>query len=132
MAAVDAWAKEIVSSLNSYTEYSPSETGLHILTQARLPERGRRRENTEIYAVGRYFTLTGNHLTGTPRTIEQRQTEQLQVYQRLVPREQATPIPVFSQSQADADVLEKAQTCQKWSRLYRVISRRYWRVPLQE
>lgn len=98
-----------VAALNSYTEYSPSQTGLHILTQARLPEGGRRRENTEIYDVGRYFTLTGNHLTGTPHTIEQRPTEQPQVYQRLAPREHATPLPVFSQSQADSDVLEKAQ-----------------------
>src|SRR5215475_4799115 len=31
------WAKDFVSQLDSYTEYSPSGTGLHIITQAHVP-----------------------------------------------------------------------------------------------
>lgn len=74
-----------------------------------VPDVLEKTENTEIYDSGRYFTLTGNHLPGTPRTIEQRQSEQMQVYERLAPRDPTTPLPGFSQTQADAEVLEKAQ-----------------------
>jgi primase-polymerase (primpol)-like protein len=69
---VAPWAKAIVSKLNSYTEYSPSGTGLHIITQAHVPA-GRRTDHIEIYSTGRYFTLTGNHLNGTPDAIQTHQ-----------------------------------------------------------
>ena len=46
----------------------------------------------------------------------------MQVYERLAPREQAIPLPVFPHSQADADVLEKARRAkngQDFTALYR-------------
>ena len=53
-------AAEIVRRLNSYTEYSPSGTGLHILCKGALPsERGRRKGFVEVYGKGRFFTVTG-------------------------------------------------------------------------
>src|SRR5690349_11329155 len=55
-------AAEIVKRLNSYTEWSPSGEGLHILVRASLPEsNGRRGRGIEIYSARRYFTITGNH-----------------------------------------------------------------------
>src|SRR6266480_2205576 len=35
--SIAAWAQEIITTLSSYTEYSPSKLGVHILTQATLP-----------------------------------------------------------------------------------------------
>jgi putative DNA primase/helicase len=71
---LEPWAAEVVKRLNSYTEWSPSGEGLHILVKASLPERtGRHSQGIEIYDSGRYFTITGKHLAGTPNTIESRQ-----------------------------------------------------------
>jgi hypothetical protein len=78
------WALEIVRQLDSYTEFSPSGTGLHILCKARLPEKGKKRNlggrKVEIYCADRFFTFTCNHLLGTPFTINNRQSDADKVY----------------------------------------------------
>jgi primase-polymerase (primpol)-like protein len=61
--------------LNSYTELSPSGTGVRIFVYGKLPPIGRKTGDIEVYEAGRYLTITGNHLDGTPRTIENRQDE---------------------------------------------------------
>lgn len=53
------WAQEIISSFDSYTEVSPSGTGVHIIVKGRLPGRGKKIGDIEIYDKGRYFTVTG-------------------------------------------------------------------------
>src|SRR5438874_3647676 len=78
------WAEEIITSLASYTEYSPSKLGVHILTQATLPGAGRKIGHVEMYAEGRFFTLTTDHVPGTPTTIEDRQQQQTSLYTSLV------------------------------------------------
>lgn len=67
------WALSIVERLNSYSEISPSGTGLRIFIQAKLPPRDRKLGHFEVYDSGRYLTITGNHLEGNPYTIEERQ-----------------------------------------------------------
>lgn len=66
------WALAIVTRINSYTEISPSGRGVHILCFAHWPDTGRKRGLIEAYAEGRYFTVTGVHVDGTPVTVEQR------------------------------------------------------------
>ena len=62
----NTFATEIIDSLDSYTEFSPSGKGLHIIIKGGLPQNvlGTGRKNTqhglEIYSYGRYFTFTGN------------------------------------------------------------------------
>ncbi|HMP33276.1 MAG TPA: AAA family ATPase [Kiritimatiellia bacterium] len=69
-------AMQIVRSLNTYTEYSQSGTGLHLLCRAKMPEgRGRRKGAVECYSQGRYFTMTGRRLEGTPSNIRDCQAE---------------------------------------------------------
>ncbi len=54
-------AADIVATVRSYTEFSPSGTGLHILCAGRLPKGARRNNQAgiEMYEAGRYFTVTG-------------------------------------------------------------------------
>jgi len=52
-------ALKIVESLDSFTEYSVSGKGLHVICRAPL-ERGIRKGPCEIYPFGRYFTVTGH------------------------------------------------------------------------
>lgn len=72
---VAPWAMEVVSSLSSYTERSPSRTGLHIYCRGVLPTGGNRKGDYEFYDRGRYLTITGDRLEGTPDTIEERSRE---------------------------------------------------------
>jgi len=69
---VEPWAVAIVRELDSYTEVSPSGTGLHVLVRGALPPGRRRKGRVELYSERRFFTVTGAHLEGTPRTIEER------------------------------------------------------------
>ncbi|PKR82587.1 phage/plasmid primase, P4 family [Heyndrickxia camelliae] len=62
----NAFATEIIDTLDSYTEFSPSGKGIHIIIKGNLPQSvlGTGRKNTkhglEIYSYGRYFSFTGN------------------------------------------------------------------------
>ncbi|MDR1558997.1 MAG: hypothetical protein LBS84_04710 [Clostridiales bacterium] len=70
-------ARNIADKLNSYTEISPSGTGLHILVLAPGANITRHRKKDcflEIYNAGRYFTVTGN-IYGGVKPINLRTTE---------------------------------------------------------
>ncbi len=72
---VEPWAKDIIDAANSYTEVSPSGQGVHIFVKGELPAGGRKNGNIEMYDRERYFTVTGQHLEGTPSAIENRQQQ---------------------------------------------------------
>lgn len=57
---LDPAAAEIIETVQSYTELSPSGTGIHILCKGALPEGRKRRGAVEMYSTLRYFTVTGN------------------------------------------------------------------------
>lgn len=93
--AVEPWAQAIVDALDSYTEISPSGTGLRIFIYGKLPPKDRKTGNFECYESGRYLTITGNHLPNTPLTIEHRQDEMVSVHTKMFaernrPRPQST------------------------------------------
>lgn len=68
------WAAEIVRDLDSYTEVSVSGEGVHILCHGSFPHNGRH-GGIEMYADGRFFVCTGNHLDGSPTTINERSAQ---------------------------------------------------------
>lgn len=59
-------ATEIIEELVSYTEVSPSGTGVHVIVEGQLPGGRNRRDWVECYETARYFTVTGDHLDRTP------------------------------------------------------------------
>lgn len=65
---IEDWANEIIAHLHSYTEVSPSGTGVHIIIKGKLPSGGRRIGPIEMYDTARYFTVTDSrspeHQTG--------------------------------------------------------------------
>lgn len=71
-ANIAHWANEIIEQMDSYTEISPSKTGIHILARGSLPLGKRKGHSVEIYESNRFFTITGNHLKGTLTTLEER------------------------------------------------------------
>jgi len=56
------WAQGHIDALASYTEVTPSRTGVHILGQGALPPKGRRKGAVEMYDYARFFTMTGWHI----------------------------------------------------------------------
>lgn len=118
-------ALTIVKALNSYTEYSQSGTGLHIIIKGKKPgSRSKNPEkNVEIYDSGRFLIMTGNHVEGTPNTIEKRQNEIDKIYNHYFPKKESKPKPVISTSNelTDQDILSigfKAKNGGKFSELY--------------
>ena len=57
---LDDLAVDVLVSVPSYAEYSPSGTGIHILCAGTLPEGKRKKDRLEMYDRLRYFTVTGN------------------------------------------------------------------------
>ena len=49
---IEGWAQEIIEELDSYTEISPSGTGVHVLVRAELPEGRNRRKAPGRHAAG--------------------------------------------------------------------------------
>jgi len=58
---ISQWALEVVRNVGSYTELSPSGTGLHIFVRGQLPSSVKRPE-IEMYSHSRFFTVTGHRL----------------------------------------------------------------------
>lgn len=61
---IKPWAKKIIAKCNTYTESSPSGTGLKMIGRSTRQGLRGRRENVsdgqvEVYTQGRYFTITG-------------------------------------------------------------------------
>ena len=55
----DGFAMWVMEQLASYTEVSPSGTGLRIILRGKLPPQGRRKGTFEVYESGRFLTITG-------------------------------------------------------------------------
>jgi len=70
---LDSTAADIVDRLDSYTEISPSGTGFHVLVEGTLPDGRNRRGSVELYDSARFFTVTGDHVDGTPTRVARRQ-----------------------------------------------------------
>ena len=57
-----SWAERRIDRIDTYTEVSPSGTGVHLIAHGHVPGPRRRRGPVEMYDSGRYFTITGNIL----------------------------------------------------------------------
>ena len=111
-------AQEIVGKLDSYTEVSPSGTGLHIFVLARGADITRHRKKdyfVEIYSTGRYFTVTGNVMGGL-KPIAPRPAELQAVHdkfllpdsaQRVIRLPAADPVPSAAQDRFLCTGLER-------------------------
>lgn len=59
---INQFAQEIITALDSYTEFSPSKTGVHIICKGALPA-PIKTPALEVYQTGRYFTMTGDRIS---------------------------------------------------------------------
>jgi primase-polymerase (primpol)-like protein len=120
---IEPWARAIVTRLHSYTEVSPSGTGVHIFCRTqRPPEGGCRKGRVEIYTRSRWATVTGQHVEGTPVDLEDRTTELLGLHLEIFGAAGVPPPPPLQlnppSSLTDVELLHLARTAANGRRFF--------------
>ncbi|NOG54738.1 MAG: AAA family ATPase [Planctomycetes bacterium] len=120
------WARRIIERLNSYSEVSPSGTGVKIWIRGTSPfPRGKKTllpdaprvsskaPGIEVYSFGRYFAVTGWRLDGVSHGVERRQAELKALCAEHWPEPEPPQAPDTGQRQAsttnDDKVIERAR-----------------------
>jgi hypothetical protein len=111
---IDSATQAIIRELDSYTEVSPSGTGVHIIVRGKLPPGPRRRSQVEMYDQGRYFTVTGQRVPGTPDMINDRDDVVRGLYERFF------GIPSIVEPRTDAEVVQRALRSRNGERFLRL------------
>lgn len=121
---IGAWAQAYVADLRSYTEITPSHTGVHILVQSTLPPGGRKKGGVELYDQARFFTMTGLHVARTPPTIEPRQEAVARLHRQVFgvsvpsPQQVRSPAPALLEDTAILDKARAAKNGAKFAALW--------------
>lgn len=97
---IKAWAQEIIDTMGSYTEISPSGRGVHIIAKGSPAFDRNKNGSVEMYApfrdadgkirMGRYFTVTGNTY-GMPQPIAERTEAAMEVWGRFISERPVLP-----------------------------------------
>jgi putative DNA primase/helicase len=88
--ATDEMVKEALS-LGSYTEWSPSGHGVHVIGRSGLVLKGRKKGSVELYMQGRYFTVTGSVVPGSLPDIREIPTDRMMEFFRRHFEEEPEP-----------------------------------------
>ena len=114
--------------LNSYSEESPSGTGIHIIARGVMPD-GKGRKSTEhkveMYDRGRFFTVTGKHMDGAPTTVRERQAQLDKLYKKIFGKPQTgkkqrkvAPIPQAAASDSSGSSDVEGEDNELWERMF--------------
>jgi hypothetical protein len=101
---------EIIRDLATYAEVSPSGTGVKMLCRGELPAKFRKANHElgiEIYADGRYFTITGCKLEHAPRVINNCQDKLTELINRFMHIGEL-PSPEFANQEDETELAKLA------------------------
>ena len=119
----DPVVREVLTTLNSYAEISPSGKGIHVICIGNKPRGACRKGNFECYDKGRFFTVTGNVIEPY-RTLSYCTESIKPLYAKYLARQEektflTTPTHIRGgESLTDEEVIEKASRGSKFSDLY--------------
>ena len=121
---IEDWAWDIITEINSYTEISPSGTGIRIFATGQARETGKRRSGQiEIYDrySPRYLTVTG-HRIGDHTTIQPRKKKLERLVERVLGSTpvKTAPAPVDSAGNYAKTVdefLSLTQSASNWEKI---------------
>ena len=116
---IATWALELIQLANTYSEVSPSGKGVKLWIKGKMPgDKGKRNDHyetggIEIYPHHRFFTVTGQHLDGTPLEIVENQAAIEAIYFRAFaqmdkPEPKTTRKPTEPVTDDDKALIEKA------------------------
>ncbi len=121
------WASEIIRAANTYTEQSPSGTGLRFFGLGTLPEGRRKAGPLELYDKGRFLTITGRRFGDAPVSVADCSAILPTLHAKMFPPKPEAPKPSQSRSvvplsASDSDILtiaNKAANGAKFAALWR-------------
>lgn len=119
------WVVDILTTLDSYTERSPSGSGYHVIVKGSVPDGGNRRDQLEMYDHARFFTVTGDHVPGTPTTVNDRGDALAAIHDEYIATDDDTEgqdPPETAITLSDKELIKKAMTAangEKFRRLWR-------------
>lgn len=104
-------AQALINDLASYSEISPSGTGVKIIIVGTKPEEAKCQSRQikgmsriEIYDHARFFTITGQTVAGTPNQIIQQQDKLTALCKKLWPQKVGVDLTAFVTPPAAGDV----------------------------
>ena len=129
---INRQALDVISTMDSYTEISPSGTGIHIIYKGEIHKGWKCKKNSglgngsdiEMYQQGRYFTVTGNRFND--KEIESRERHAELIYKAYMQDEEKPKTAVHSSktkplTMTDKDIMDKAMNSSngmKFARLF--------------
>jgi hypothetical protein len=119
-------ARTILEKLDTYTEVSPSGTGIRAILKGELPAGARKQGDVELYDCKKYLTLTGATLPQYPATIESRPEEIIKAHAEYLPSgtrpslkpDKNKPIGTTSYDEVLNNALDVALTEPKFKKLW--------------
>lgn len=119
---LNEWVSSWVARFNSYVEYSPSGTGVHIICEGYLPDKAIKRPEAEMYDCGRFFTVTGKEY-GLTRPLREAQEAINALYEEITPKKQNKPVQTSTTAVSLEDsklleIAEKAKNGSTFTKLY--------------
>lgn len=117
-------ARDIIQTLDSYTEFSQSKQGIHIICYGKMPEGRKRKDNeginVEMYASGRFFIMTGDTLDDAHMDVEDR-TQELEIVHKKylaekVKNKSKAPVITYELDMDDKTLIDKAMSAENGSR----------------
>lgn len=131
---VNPKALAIVSQMDSYTELSPSGTGLHIIYKGNIHDDWKRKKTSalgkgidlEMYQQGRYFTVTGKVFNGH-NTVNSREEQAADIQQKYMQTAKKQPsaakqTSTVNISLSDRELLDKAMNAANGMQFARLFS----------
>lgn len=119
----DSIVNEVITTLGSYAEVSPSGKGIHVICKGSKPQGACRKGNFGCYEKGRFFTVTGRVIE--PYTTLRDCTGSINpLYEKHLkpqePKRISTTQLAFSggESLSDSEVIDKASKQAKFNDLY--------------
>jgi len=118
---IEPWALAIVEAFGTYTEPSPSETGLHLIARGIIPGDRNRAGKIEMYDRARFFTMTGDPLDGYEQITDCQDALDTFYAETFPAPAPASPRPAITLTMDDHDLIAKVRAARngaKFDRLY--------------
>ncbi|KOS71823.1 DNA primase [Lysinibacillus contaminans] len=112
-------ANDLMELLDSYSEFSPSGTGIHIIVKGQLPEyitgTGKKsaKYGLEIYSHGRFFTCTGNR--ENENEILERTDEIEEVFEKYFNREE---LATYTSTEFNTEPINLEEDSITWKKMF--------------
>lgn len=81
---LEDWAENIISKVDTYAEYGPGETHIHLFAQGTLPDGKEGSSDVEMKGSERVYPVTGKRVEHAPTNVEQRETALNEIHQEYV------------------------------------------------